>query len=237
MPTKPNNGEYLTQLPTTAQANLTDIIYAVQGYNPPNSQGLAVQQTLGQVHTLFQTTITLSSVGNPNGNLAGTIYQYCWDSLNHILYICTSPGTAATAIWEKVITLTGGSGITITQSGDIIEISSSASGMTWTDVTSTSQTMVTNNAYQANNASLVSLTLPIASSFGDSLWISGLGSGGWTIVQNANQQIIVGNQQTTVGNSGSLSSTNQYDGIELYCVVPNLVWKNVAGPQGCLTYV
>lgn len=229
MPT-PTSGEYLTQLPTTTAAYPTDIIYAVQG-------GLSVQETLGQIQTLIQTGLSTYYVGNPNGNLGGTIFQYCWDSTDGILYICTTAGTASTAVWQKVITLTGGSGVTINQSGNVIEISASSSGMSWANVKGTSINMMTNNAYLANNASQVMLNLPTTASFGDTLTVSGYGAGGWTIIQNANQQIIVGSEQTTVGTMGSLSSTNQNDGIELVCVVANLVWKNTSGPQGCLTYV
>ena len=235
MPT-PTQGEYLTQLPTTSAANLTDIIYAVQGYSS-DSPGLSVQETLGQVIALATTTFTTYYPGNPNGNVAGTLFQYCWDSTNSILYICTSAGTTSTAVWQKVITLTGGSGVTITQNGSVIEISASSSGITWNDVTGTSVNMVTNNAYQPNNASQVMLNLPSSASFGDELWVKGYGAGGWTIIQGSGQQIIVGDESTTVGASGSLSSTNRYDAIQLSCVVSNTVWQAVSGPQGCLTYV
>jgi len=230
MPTPPNNGEYLTQLPTVSAAHASDIIYAVQG-------GLSVQETLSQVQSLFQANLVTYFSGNPNGSLAGTIYQFCWDTLDSILYLCTFAGTSSTTIWSKVITLTGGSGITITQNGNIIQISSSASGTTWNNITGTSAAMMTNNGYQTNNAGLVTLTLPISSSFGDLLEVSGFGAGGWTIVQLAGQQIIVGSALTTLGVGGSLSSTNRYDSIQFRCVVANLVWEAISGPQGCLTYV
>ncbi len=201
MPTKPNSAEYLTELPVTSSASLTDIIYAVQGYVSPENPGLSIQQTLAQVHALFQTTLTVSGNGNPNGAVAGTIFEFYWDTTNGILYICTQAGNASNAIWNKVIRLTGGSGITISQAGDNIQISNSGSGITFNDVTGTMQTMMPNNAYQANNSSLVQLTLPATSAFGDSLLISGYGAGGWTIVQTAGQQIIVGDEQTTVGDT------------------------------------
>jgi hypothetical protein len=232
----PTQAEYLTDLPTVISANASDIIYAVQGFSS-SSPGLSVQETLGQVLALAQTTFTLNFPGNPNGNVAGTIFQYCWDSTDGILYICTFAGTASTAIWSKVITLTGGSGITIVQNGNVIQISSTTSGITWNDVTGTSANMMTNNAYQSNNAGLVTLALPAVSSFGDELWIKGLGAGGWTIIQGAGQQMIIGNQSTTAGVAGSLSSTNRHDAIQFVCVTPNLIWQDVNGPQGCLTWI
>lgn len=225
-----------TELPQ-AIPQLTDIICAVQGYSSPSVLGLSVQETLGDISQLLQSDIILSFEGNPNGNVAGRAYQLCWDSTDGILYICTAPGVAATAVWSKSITLTGGSGVTIAQSGNIIEISASATGISWNNITVTSAIMATNNAYQANNASLVTFTLPSTASFGDDLWVSGFGAGGWSIQQGANQQIIIGNQSTTLGSGGSLSSTKQNDGVQLYCAVQNLIWKTVSGPQGALNYV
>jgi hypothetical protein len=232
----PTQAEYLTDLPTVTAANPTDIIYAVQGFSS-NNPGLSVQETLGQVLALAQTTFTLHYSGNPNGNIAGTIFQYCWDTVDGILYICTFAGTATTAVWSKVITLTGGSGVTIVQNGNVIEISASSAGITWNDVTGTSVNMMTNSAYQPNNAGLVTLALPTASSFGDELWIKGLGAGGWTITQAAGQQMIVGPRSTTVGVGGSLSSTDRHDAIQFVCITPNLVWQDVSGPQGCLNII
>jgi hypothetical protein len=228
--------ETITQLPM-ATPQLTDIIYAVQGYASITSPGISVQETLQSIAELLQSTTVLSYPGNPNGFVAGYLRELCWDSVNNILYICSTAGTALTAVWSKTITLTGGSGITINQTGNVIAISSSSSGLNFVDVTGTSASMVTNSAYQANNALQVVLTLPTTASFGDALWISGFGAGGWKVIQAANQQIIVGIQHTTSGATGFLESTNQYDGIKLYCVTPNLVWKNISGPQGALTYV
>ncbi len=91
--------------------------------------------------------------------------------------------------------------------------------------------MFVNNIYQPNNAGLVTLLLPIASNLGDTLLIAGFGPGLWTIAQNANQYIQIGQDTTTVGVGGSLSSTNRYDGLKLYCVEANRGWQNVSSPQ------
>lgn len=37
--------------------------------------------------------------GNPNGNLAGSLYWLCWDTAGHVLYICTTAGDAGSAVW------------------------------------------------------------------------------------------------------------------------------------------
>jgi hypothetical protein len=86
--------EMITQLPTVDAATLADIIYAVQG-------GVSVQETLAQVQALGLANTILSFAGNPNGNVAGTTFQLCWDTVDDILYICTTTGTATTAVWTS----------------------------------------------------------------------------------------------------------------------------------------
>lgn len=97
--------------------------------------------------------------------------------------------------------------------------STSGGGFPWTDVTGTTQSLSADNGYVADNAGLVTLTLPSGSvSLGATIKIVGKGAGGWTVAQNANQQIHVGNVASTLGVSGTVSSTNQWDTIELICV-------------------
>lgn len=90
------------QLPSTGAATMSDIICAVQGYNAIPGTGTSVQETLGQVYTLFQANIILYYAGDPNGNVAGTAYQFCWDTLDNILFLCTHSGPAITAVWTDV---------------------------------------------------------------------------------------------------------------------------------------
>ena len=106
----------------------------------------------------------------------------------------------------------------------------------YTDVTGTSQTLAVNQGYQSNNAGLVTLTLPSTAAFGTIIKIRGYGAGGWTVAQNASQQIILGAKgATTVGTGGSVSSTNRYDKITPFCAVANTTWT--AEWDGVLTPV
>ena len=84
-----------TDLPTVTFATQDDVICAVQA-------NVSVQETLGQVFTLMLANTILSYHGNPNGNLAGKIYQLCWDTLDDILYICTITGSSSGALWVNV---------------------------------------------------------------------------------------------------------------------------------------
>lgn len=100
------------------------------------------------------------------------------------------------------------------------------------EITSTSQTMVVNTGYIANNSTLVTATLPSTSAVGDLVWIVGKGSGGWQIAQNAGQMIHFGNQDTTTGAGGHLDSSNQYDAIQLLCTSANTDWTCTGISQG-----
>lgn len=98
---------------------------------------------------------------------------------------------------------------------------SSGGGMTWTEVTGTSQSAAVNNGYIANNAGLVTVTIPTTAAVGDIVRVGGKGTGLFKIAQNASQTIHYGNVDTTTGTGGSLTATNRYDTIELICITAN----------------
>ncbi len=129
--------------------------------------------------------------------------------------------------------LIAGSNINIVNNAGSITISASGTGTGFVVVTTSPgpTPMTVNNIYQPNNAGLVLLSLPLVSALGDTILIAGFGTGGWRIVQGNNQYIQIGQDTTTVGVGGSLSSTNRYDGLKLYCVEANLGWQNVSSPQ------
>ena len=109
-------------------------------------------------------------------------------------------------------------------------------GITWNNVTATATTMTVDNGYIANNAGLVTLTLPATFAIGKVFRIAGAGAGGWKVAQVAGQQIKFGIVTTTNGASGYLQSVNQYDAVELVTIATdtNLV---VISSQGNITYV
>jgi hypothetical protein len=106
----------------------------------------------------------------------------------------------------------------------------------WNEVTGTSQTASTNAGYIANNAGLVTITLPSSAAVGKVVRVAGLGAGGWKIAQNASQVINFGSVATTTGTGGSLASVNRYDTVELLCVATNNTWV-VLSSQGNITVV
>ena len=98
---------------------------------------------------------------------------------------------------------------------------------TWSEITA-SQAAAVNNAYVANNASQVVLTLPSTALFGDKVQVCGKGAGGWKIAQNDGQTIHFDSANTTTGVSGSLASQNTFDCVELVCITLNSDWLVVS---------
>jgi hypothetical protein len=94
----------------------------------------------------------------------------------------------------------------------------------WNPVSGTTQLMSPNNNYYPQSSSLTTFTLPVAAAAGTTTQIAGTGSGGWTLAQNAGQTINFGNQATTTGTGGSVSSQNRYDGVSVLCTVASTQW-------------
>jgi hypothetical protein len=107
-----------------------------------------------------------------------------------------------------------------------------AGRLEWVVVTGTAQAISPNTAYLANNAALVTLTLPATASIGSVIEIAGMGVGGWKIAQNAGQTIRFGNKTSTAG-TGSLNSTHQADSVRLVCSSTDTAWQ-VLGAVGNL---
>lgn len=97
-------------------------------------------------------------------------------------------------------------------------------GITFTSVTGTTQQAAINNGYIANNASLVTITLPSTAAVGSIVSVVGNGAGGWKLAQNAGQTINFGDMPTTTGTGGSLTPNNQFDCVEVICTVANTTW-------------
>jgi hypothetical protein len=62
-------------------------------------------------------------------------------------------------------------------------------GITWVDATTSVQAQ-SNKGYLADNPAQVVVTLPAAPSLGDLVQVTGVGTGGWKIAQNAGQSIL-----------------------------------------------
>lgn len=166
--------------------------------------GAATTETLGG-------TLVVSNGGT--GNTTFTAYSV----------LCA--GTTATGAFQNVSGVgSAGQVLTSNGAGALPTWQAAAADFTWNDVTGASASMAVSNGYAANNAGLVTLTLPAIAAFGAIVEVAGNGAGGWLIAQNAGQAIKFGNSSTTVGVAGSVASTNRYDSIRLLCVTANTTW-------------
>lgn len=136
------------------------------------------------------------------------------------------------------VNIVGGTGIAVTGNGpgDTVTISSTIQEISWSVISTATKTIVNNEGYFANRVGGVAFTLPATSSVGDRFIINAKHAGGWTIAQNASQNIRLGNQVTTTGVGGSLASTGIGDSLEIVCSIANLEY-NVISSIGNITVV
>lgn len=72
------------------------------------------------------------------------------------------------------------------------------------------------------------LTLPATSLLGDVIEVNLNGATSWQIKQGAGQQIFIANGSTTLGATGTLTSTAQGDSVRMICSVANLTWNVIS---------
>lgn len=202
---------------------------AGSGYTSSESNNISIGSgVLGTAAESYTLRIGTATGSSSQGNLKAA-------------YICgidgVNVGSVATVVTEAsnklgTAVLTAGSGVSITPTANVITIASTGGGLAYVDQTSSSATFAINTSYGIDNgASLVTLTLPAAAVIGSVFQVVGFSSGGWKIAQLAGQTINFGNVATTVGVTGFISSTNQYDCITFRCVVANTTFV-AYGAQG-----
>jgi hypothetical protein len=125
----------------------------------------------------------------------------------------------------NVIHLVGSGDISVTGNPGTNTLTISATGLpTWNKI-ATSQPLVANMGYICTGGGVLSLSLPATSNVGDIIEVTLDGSAGWIITQGAGQSIRIGNDATTAGVGGSLTSTQQGDSFRAVCSVTNLRWN------------
>ena len=129
----------------------------------------------------------------------------------------------------NTINIVGGPTITVAGNPgtNTLTISVTGGGFPWTEVTGTTQSLAVDNGYIANNAGLVTLTLPTTASLGEPIQIVGKGAGLYTIAQNAGQTIHFVASSTTTGVGGSLTAIEQFATLEIVCTTANTDWTVV----------
>jgi len=117
----------------------------------------------------------------------------------------------------SIARLTGGIGIHIASGFGSCTIS--ATGSTPTETLLGSASLEANKRYIVDSPTLASLALPTSDCpAGSEIHIVGKGTGLLTVTQGSGQSINRGNTSTTVGASGSVSTSGRYDTFRLVCI-------------------
>jgi hypothetical protein len=142
----------------------------------------------------------------------------------------------STGVAPVAATLTAGVGVAITNGAGSIQISCAGTGTTWS-VIAADQPAVAGNGYFCNKAGTLALTLPAASVVGDTIEVANINvAAGIQFIQAAGQQIYIGNQSTTLGVGGTLTSTAVGDSLKVVCMAVNTLWQ-VVSSMGSWTVV
>jgi hypothetical protein len=155
--------------------------------------------------------------GGGTGNTTFTAYSV----------ICA--GTTATGAFQNVSGV-GSSGQVLTSNGASAlptwQATASGGGLTWNDVSGTSQAAAVNNGYICSNANQTTVTIPATAAEGSVFGVQGKGAAGWTLQANTGQIIHFGN--TASSSAGSLTSTNQWDSVQIVCVTANTTFAVIS---------
>jgi hypothetical protein len=180
-------------------------------------------------------TLTSGSNNTAVGTLAG--FSYTGSESNNILIGYNERGTVGES---NVIRIGTAASITKTFIGGIASVSVSntqmvtintstgqmgsqaipSASITWVAASSTPITAAVNTGYYITDASQVTITLPAVAAAGSIVAIAGNGAGGWILQPGSGQTIKVIN----VSAGTSITSAEQYDCIEVICVVANTTW-------------
>lgn len=130
----------------------------------------------------------------------------------------------------------GGTGLTtLGAAGQVLKVNAAGNGLEYGTasattaprlpylaVTGTSQTAAVDTHYGADNASLVTVTLPATAVIGSTVQVTGKGTGKYRIQMPGGVNAKFGDVSTSSG--GLITSMNQYDAITLVCVTADVLW-------------
>ncbi len=122
-------------------------------------------------------------------------------------------------------TITAGTNISVTPTANTITIAATGAGAFVWSVITANQTAAVNNGYFCNKGSTLTLALPATSAVGDVIEVANINTAlGVQFTQAANQQIFFSTTNTTLGATGTLTSSAIGDTLKLVCRTANLVW-------------
>lgn len=104
----------------------------IQLGNAQEVQGILPLANLPATNTVGSLPTIRNNAGNPNGAVAGALDDLVWDSTDELLYICSTAGTALTAVWtlfgygalgsyKTAVNLTGTNTLIASNAGEFID--------------------------------------------------------------------------------------------------------------------
>lgn len=124
-------------------------------------------------------------------------------------------------------TISAGTGISVTNASNSITIASTGVGsLVWNDVSGTSQAAAVNNGYIISNAAQTTVTIPATAAEGSVFAVQGKGAAGWILQMNTGQTVHLGSSASS--SAGSLTSTNQWDSVQIVCVTANTTFAVIS---------
>lgn len=125
----------------------------------------------------------------------------------------SNTGSSNNPAWAQIDLTNGVTGVLPNANGG---------GMVWNTASGTTLSAAVGNGYVCTNASQNTVTLPATAAVGDRVALVSQGAGGWKLTANTGQTIKGLNDTTT--SAGNIVHANQYDTIEVICVVANTTW-------------
>lgn len=170
------------------------------------------------------TTLGTISSGTWNGTSVDVSHGGTGVSTMTTAYAPVCAGTTATGALQVASTGQSSSGFVLTSTGasslPTWQAAAGGGGMTWANISGTTQAAAVNTGYVIGNASQTTVTLPTTAALGSVVAIQGQGAAGWILAPGAGQTIKVGGASAGT----SITSAAQYDTIQVVCVVANTTW-------------
>ena len=242
------NLNFANSFTTSGNFAVTQTYTGITNVTFPTSGTLATTSQLPTPAALTQandTNVTLTLGGTPaTALLQATSITAGWTGTLAVgrggLGIGTTPTNGQIPIGNgtnyTAAAISAGTGISVTNGSGSITLATTGGGVAWVSIAGTTQAAVVNTGYIVANAGQTTITLPATAAIGDTIKVRGLGAAGWILAANTAQTIKAGSQTTS--SAGSLTSAEQYDNIDVTCIVANTTWSvSAMSPNSGFTYL